>query len=66
MLEKEGGALQVLSSYEDYGIHLSPHAKDLVVAMIRPQPKDRPSLEQVLQSRFMVNGESKDDGATTY
>lgn len=53
MTNEWAGAKRVVTVYEAYGLQLSSHAKDLVCAMLRANPLERPTLEQVLQHPFL-------------
>jgi serine/threonine protein kinase len=51
----QGKIADVLCTYERVGVTvISARAKNLVCSMIRPNPRDRPTLEQVLDDDFFL------------
>lgn len=51
----QGKIAGVVETYERTGVTaISARAKDLVCSMLRPNPRDRPTLEQVLDSDFLL------------
>ena len=51
----EGRVKEVVDTYETYGLTLSSCAKELVCSMLHADPRKRPTLESVLQHRFLLS-----------
>lgn len=63
-MEKRGGMMSILKSDEKYyGRHFSPQVKKLLCWMLDPDPRRRPSFEQILDHPFLTCAE--DSGADT-
>lgn len=50
----EGRASELLTHYENFGLVTDPVAKELICAMLRPVPSDRPTLEQIAQHSWVA------------
>lgn len=44
---------------EEWGIHLSPDAGELLQSLFQLNPKDRPTLAEVMSHPWVVNGETQ-------
>jgi len=52
----KGGAQKVISTYESYGLRLSPDAKHLVILMLQAKPSARPTLEEIERHPLLAKG----------
>lgn len=57
VMEKAGGIKQILDIYENYGLHISRNARDLIIRMLHHNPDQRYTLEEVLQHPFVCEAE---------